>query len=109
MVQSSRSGGQDAGCFRPQSSASTALFLPPALGERRHRRLARLCVAVRRRAVLVVPEGERPSPRRPYRGRMYLQDTTDYGAIGKHVVVILIPLMRAIGLVLLSIAMMALR
>ena len=32
--------------------ASTALLPPPALGERRHRGLARRCVAVRRRAIL---------------------------------------------------------
>src|SRR5262249_61709759 len=39
-VQSCRS--RRAGCWllRPQSSASTALLAPPALGERRHRRLA---------------------------------------------------------------------
>src|SRR5262249_1596112 len=35
---------------------------PPALRERRHRGLARRRVAVRRRAVLVVPEGDRPHP-----------------------------------------------
>src|SRR5262249_40652999 len=53
--------------------------------------LARRLVAMCRCPVLVMPEGQRPHPRRPYRGRMY-QNTTDYGAIGKHVVVILIPL-----------------
>jgi len=37
-----------------------AKLLPrPTLRERRHRGLARRCVAVRRRAVLMVAEGER--------------------------------------------------
>jgi hypothetical protein len=35
--------------------------------ERRHRGVARGLVAVRRRAVLVISEGERPHPRRPDR------------------------------------------
>jgi hypothetical protein len=39
-------------------AAHTELFPPPALGERRHRRLAHRLVAVGRRAVFVVAEGE---------------------------------------------------
>jgi hypothetical protein len=39
---------------------SWALLPPPTLGERRHRRLARRLIAVRRRAILVVTKGERP-------------------------------------------------
>src|SRR6516164_3308302 len=44
---------------------------PPALRERRHRRLARrLVVAVRRCAVLMLPKGQRPQPWLAYqRGR----------------------------------------
>jgi hypothetical protein len=38
--------------------------LPPALGERRHRGLARRLVAVRRRAVLVVTERSLDGPHR---------------------------------------------
>jgi hypothetical protein len=38
--------------------------VPPGLGERLHRGFARGLIAVRRRAVLVVPEGERPHPGR---------------------------------------------
>ena len=45
--------------------APTALLPPPALRERRHRGLARRLVAVRRRAVFVVPEGECPYSRCP--------------------------------------------
>jgi len=37
---------------------------PPTLGERGHRGLARLGVAVRRRAILMMPEDQRPHPRR---------------------------------------------
>src|SRR5262249_7948344 len=36
----------------------------------------------------------RPHPRRPYRGCVYLQDSADYGAIGKHVIVVIVPLAR---------------
>jgi hypothetical protein len=39
-----------------------------------------------------LPEGQRPHPRRPNRGCMYLQDTADYSAIGNHVIVVIIPL-----------------
>jgi hypothetical protein len=43
------------------------LLPPPTLCECRHRRLARRLVAVRRRAVLMLPKGQRPQPRRPDR------------------------------------------
>jgi hypothetical protein len=39
----------------------------------------------------MVPEGQRPHPRRPYRGRMYLQDAADYSAIGQHIEIIIVP------------------
>src|SRR6516164_9954035 len=68
------------------------LLPPPALGERRHRGLARRLVAVRRRAVLMLAESERPHPRRPYRGRMYLHDTADDSAMGEHVEIVVVPL-----------------
>src|SRR5262249_27992558 len=45
-------------------------------------------------AIFVLPESERPHPRRPYRGCMYLQDTADDDAIGKHVIVVIVPLAR---------------
>jgi hypothetical protein len=38
-------------------------FAPPAFRERRRRCLARLGMAVRREAVLVMPERQRPKPR----------------------------------------------
>jgi hypothetical protein len=47
---------------------------PPALGKCRHRGLARLRIAVRRRAILVVAECERPKPGRSYRRRVGLED-----------------------------------
>src|SRR5262249_43342559 len=65
---------------------------PPALRERRHRRLAVRGVAVGRRAVLVVPEGQCPHPRRADRRRIGLEDAADNLAIGEHVVIIVTPL-----------------
>jgi hypothetical protein len=65
---------------------------PPALCERRHRGLAILSIAVRRRAIFVMPEEQCPHPGRAYRGRMYLQDTTDHDAIGEHVEIVVVPL-----------------
>src|SRR5215469_11168559 len=44
--------------------ASTALLLPLALRERRHRGLACCGIAVRRRAIFVILKGQRPHPRR---------------------------------------------
>jgi hypothetical protein len=48
------------------------LLPPPTLCERRYRGLARRFVAVRRRATLMMPEGEHPRPRRSYRCRRSL-------------------------------------
>jgi len=42
----------------------------------------------------MMSKGQRPHPRRSYRGRMYLHDTADYGAIGKHVEIIIVPRAR---------------
>jgi len=49
-------------------------------------------VAMGRRAVLMLPESERPHPGASYRCRVYLQDAPDNGAICQHVVVLIIPL-----------------
>jgi hypothetical protein len=43
---------------RGHTKGSVGLFPPPALSERRHRGLARRGVAVRQRAIFVLPEGE---------------------------------------------------
>jgi len=59
-----------------------------SLGERSHRGLARLSVAVCRRAVLVVPKGERPQPRRTFGRRGCLHDAADDDAVGNHVVIV---------------------
>jgi hypothetical protein len=57
---------------------SWGLFPPPAFGERRHRNHARRLVAVRRRAVLMVAESERPHPgRTDWRG-VHLHDAVGY-------------------------------
>src|SRR5262249_5990876 len=62
-----RKGSESAKCFplspRKQTSLPILELLPPpTLGERRHGSLARRGVAVRRCAVLVVSERERPHP-----------------------------------------------
>jgi hypothetical protein len=51
--------------------------------------------AVRRCAVLVVAELQRPQPRHSYRRRIGFEDTADNGTIGQHVVIILIPMPRS--------------
>jgi hypothetical protein len=50
-------------------------FPSPAFGERRHRGLARGLIAVRRRAVFVIVENQRPHPRRAHRRGSRLHDT----------------------------------
>src|SRR5262245_56141091 len=67
---------------------STGLLPPPALSERCHRSLARRRIAVRRPAVAVIAEGERPEPRRSYRRSNGFHDAADHDAIGEHVVII---------------------
>ena len=57
-----------------------------------HRGLARRGVAVRRRAVLMMPEGQRPHPRRPDRRGLCFHDAADDDAISEHVKVVVIPL-----------------
>ena len=59
---------------------------PPTLRERRHRDLSRRLVAVRRPAVLVLSEGERPQPRRRHsisRSRLYSPTTSSPGCGGQ--------------------------
>src|SRR4029077_12137016 len=70
------------------------LLPPPALGERRHRGLARRLVAVRRHAVLMVAKGQRPHPRRALRCRVHLHDAADDCAVGENVEVVVGPLAR---------------
>src|SRR5262249_18221991 len=73
----------------PRSSSAAGFvshFPPPALGERRYRGLARRRVAVRRRAVLVVPEGERPQRRRgdePHDARPTTAVGTSYSGVNR--------------------------
>jgi hypothetical protein len=43
--------------LKPRHARGFSLLSPPTLGERRHRGLARRRVAVRRHAVLMLPEG----------------------------------------------------
>ena len=64
------------------------------IDERGHRRPARRLVAVRRRAIFVVAESERPSPRRPNGRGGGLQDAADNSDVREHVVIVVIPLAR---------------
>jgi hypothetical protein len=57
------------------------LSLPPPTLSECHGGLARRFVAVRRRAILMLPKGERPHPRRSDRRRVYLEDAPS-AAIG---------------------------
>jgi hypothetical protein len=70
------------------------LFASPTLCESHHGRFACLSIAMRRRAVFVIPKGHRPDPRRPYRGRMYFHDAADDSTIRKHVIVVIVPIAR---------------
>jgi hypothetical protein len=54
------------------------LFPSPALGERRHRGLARRLITVRWCAVLVITVGQRPQPRHSHRRSYRLHDATDH-------------------------------
>src|SRR5262245_24493915 len=62
---------------------------PPTLRERRHRGLARRRVAVHRRAILMLPEGERPHPRRTNRRGCRFHDAADDNAVGEYVVIVI--------------------
>jgi hypothetical protein len=66
----------------------------PAFRERCHRGLARLGIAVRRRVILMVPEGQRPHPRRTYRRCNGVEDAADHSAIAEHIEVNIVPLAR---------------
>src|SRR5262249_16323746 len=68
------------------------LLPPPTLRKGRHRGLARFGIAVGRCAILVMPKGERPKPRRVKRRGCRLHDPADDDAIGKHIEIILFPL-----------------
>ncbi len=47
---------------------------------------------MRRRAILMVPEGQRPHPGLSHRHRRRLHDAADHDAIGEHVEVVVAPL-----------------
>jgi len=76
--------GRNAGCFH--------LCRGLAFRECRHRGLARRGVAVRRRAVLVIAERERPHPGRANGRGVYLHDPPDGHAVGEHVKMVIVPL-----------------
>src|SRR6266853_224423 len=64
-------------------AALLACWVPPPMEQSR--------LAVCWRAVLVVPKGERPHPRRSLWHGVHLQDAADNDAIGEHVVVVIVP------------------
>jgi len=47
---------------------------------------------VRRRAILVVPQGQGPHPGASYGRGVDFQDTPDNGAVGEHVKIVIVPL-----------------
>jgi hypothetical protein len=49
------------------------------------------------RAIFVLPEGQRPHPRRSRWRRVYLQDAPDHDTIGKRIEVVIIPLADSFG------------
>jgi hypothetical protein len=46
---------------------------------------------MRRRAIHMIPEGQRPQPRRIYRRGSGSHDAADHDAVGEHVVIVLAP------------------
>jgi len=52
---------------------------------------SQVAVAVRRRAILMMPKGERPHPRHSHRHSGRLHDPADDDAIGEHVEVVVVP------------------
>jgi len=48
-------------------------------------------MAVGWRAVLVLPKGQCSHPWRSYRRGVHLQDAADHDAIGKHIIVVIVP------------------
>jgi hypothetical protein len=61
-----------------------------ALGKGRHCGLARRLIAVCRRAIPVIPEGQRPHPRRSDRRRIG-EDAANQNAVREHVKVVVVP------------------
>jgi hypothetical protein len=85
------------GLFVPEVKGGSGRFHsfpPPALGECSHG--GSLCrgIPVCWRAVFAIFKSERPHPRRSHCRRIDLEDTTDDNAIGKHVIVVIVPFAR---------------
>jgi hypothetical protein len=76
-------------------AAANVFRFAPETG--RHRGLARRLVAARRRAVLVVPKGERPPPRGANWPGIGVEDAADDNAVGEHIVIVIVPLARRAG------------
>jgi hypothetical protein len=66
-----------------------ALPAPPTLGERRHRRLARRLIAVRRAAYVTIVAA-RPHPMPVFRRDRHLEDAADDDTIVQHVKAVLL-------------------
>jgi hypothetical protein len=76
---------------RPTRLSRSTLFSSPTLGERRHRGLARRLVAVCWRAILMMPRGERPQPRRIYWRGGCSHDAANHDAVSEHVEIVVTP------------------
>jgi hypothetical protein len=79
-------------CDISAKTKSRTSFSTPALSERGHSGLARRLVAMCRRAILVMPKGQCPHPRRPYRCSFDFEDAADNRTFREHVEIIFVPL-----------------
>src|SRR5262249_44709820 len=73
------------------SDAERVLFPPPTPCECRHRGLARFGIAVCRRAILGVAEGQSPHPRRAHRRPGDFHNAADDNTITEHVEIVIVP------------------
>jgi hypothetical protein len=83
--------GRGASSVRQDIAALELLFAPPAVCECGHSRLARRFIAVGRRTILMVAEGQCPHPRRCSGRRVGLEDAADHCAILHRVKMVGIP------------------
>ena len=67
---------------------------PPALRERRHCSLTSRGIAVRRRAVFVMPKGQCPHPRCPDWRCVGFENSANHDAVSKHIEIVVVPLAR---------------
>src|SRR5436309_15975534 len=75
----------------PEGSRSDSSLPSPTLRKRGHGALARRRIAVGGRTIFVMPEGQRPHPWLTNWRCVHLENAADHNAIGKYVIVIIVP------------------